>query len=168
MAGQGEFTARVTKCNDAYKGKNANGVDYTRYECVIAKETGEVYQQKFNSFEPLPVGVLVELKWKKFDSDQYGESFTLSLKNKADKPTAAAPPTTGPPPGSAPSADGRVPEQLAHDLKLLSDRLRRVEAYLAGKPWAAATTVSPPPQQEFAPASTQLATGAPGDDDIPF
>lgn len=67
----------VTDCTVAYRGKNRRGDDYTIYEIKAFNAKGPI-EFPLRSFTELPTGREIEVTVKKFKSDDYGDSYTLS------------------------------------------------------------------------------------------
>lgn len=93
----------VTSCDVAYRGKNKRGDDYTIYEVKATNARGEI-SHKLRSFAELPVGREIAVTVKKFHSDQYGDSYTLT-----------------PQPGHS---------KRDHEIAELRDRIARIEQHL--------------------------------------
>lgn len=79
---------KVLSCNIGYAGKNARGDDYTIYEITAENGNGETIKEPLRSFGPLPVGPVIEVTVRKFQSERYGDSYTLTPKGGAGGPHA--------------------------------------------------------------------------------
>jgi archaellum component FlaC len=80
---------KILKCNLGYSGKNKRGDAYEIYEIEAENGEGKVINEKLRSFSALPIGQVVEVTVKKFTSEKYGDSYTLTPKKGVSGKEAA-------------------------------------------------------------------------------
>lgn len=151
-------TVIVTDLKVIHKGTNKNGHDYTIYQVLATKPDGSKIvgpdgaELNLRSFQELPKHQPVEVTVERFDSEQYGTSYTLKTKSGGDKMGA------------------RV-KDLEAKVQTLSERLDGLAAQLARGATAAPASAG---QQQQAPTPPGPQTPPPmpagglPDDDIPF
>lgn len=146
----------VRELREIHRGKTTNQVEYIMYQVVATKPDGVPIDLNLRTFEELPRNEVIEVTVEKFQSDQYGESFTLK----------------------------QVGKQNSRDLiKALTERVKKLEQtvysddpYSGGgrvpPPQPATTQAAPPAPPPPAPAAPPTAPpvqrALPSDDDIPF
>lgn len=147
----------VTDQKQIHQGRNRNGGEYTIFQVIAQKESGEPISQDMNlrSFDQLPKNQVIEVEVEEYNSEQYGTSYTVSQKGKRRGSGLAK----------------KVDEMMAA-LKRLNARLEAVERAVgvAGTQQPASTQPPPAaPQQGPPPTPPPMPSGdgMPGDD-IPF
>lgn len=148
----------VTEQKQIHKGRNRNGGEYTIWQVIAQKPSGEPIPEGMNlrSFDELPKNQVIEVEVEKYTSAQYGTSYTVTQKGKRRGSGLAK----------------RV-DELFNGMKRLHARVEVIERHLnlgadqpavaAQGPPAAPSPAQPPAQPPPAPASD----GMPNDD-IPF
>lgn len=81
---------KIVNCTIGYAGTNQRGDDYTIFEVEAVNGNGERINEPLRSFSPLPIGQVIEVTVKRFDSTKHGVSYTLTPKRGAGGPHAQA------------------------------------------------------------------------------
>lgn len=147
----------IEECKPVHSGHNRKGTPYTIYDIRAAREDRSPLPtqpdgspMKLRSFEAFPVGQIVEVVIEPYNSEQYGQSFTLKSVGGAKQQ------------GNT-QVINELREQIDEIFKRIAALWRRVEA-LEGRQQQPAPT-SPAAHQ---PAPTPTTDGLPSDDEIPF
>jgi hypothetical protein len=150
--GKGTRRIVVREQKEIHKGTR-NGRDYVIYQVIATTDTGVPIDQNLRSFQQLPKNQVIEVTVERFESAQWGVSYTLSTQKKGD------------------AAVGKRIATLERTVEALSKRLEALEngASAAAPPPAAQPVASGPP----AATSQQQPPDLPGggampNDDIPF
>lgn len=76
-----ETSIIVTECRQVHTGTGRNGKEYRIYEVQATRpDRTPIENMKLRSFQELPLGEVLEVNVEKFDSEQYGTSYTISRK----------------------------------------------------------------------------------------
>lgn len=135
--GKGKRKLIVREQKEIHKGTRS-GRDYVIYQVIATTEGGVPIDQNLRSFQQLPKNQIIEVDIEKFDSPQWGVSYTLSTKKSGGEavgkridglerqlaeltkrvgaleggPARTAPPaTTGPPVDRSPGTPQVQPQQ---------------------------------------------------------
>jgi hypothetical protein len=81
---------KIVNCTLGYAGKNQRGDDYSIFEVEAENGEGQLIKEPLRSFSPLPIGQVIEVTVKRFDSTKHGVSYTLTPKRGAGGPHAQA------------------------------------------------------------------------------
>jgi hypothetical protein len=138
----------VTEQKVIHKGQS-NGRDYTIYQVIATNRNGQLIDQNLRSFSELPKNQVVKVEVEKFESEQYGVSYTVSLEGKKKN-----------------SGLGKVVDGLRERVSALEARLEAVEKLVKGAQQAPSAQ-APPAAQSATPPALPATDGMPSDD-IPF
>jgi hypothetical protein len=94
---------------------NKNGRDYTIYQVIATNRNGQLIDLNLRSFDELPKNQVIKVEVEKFDSEQYGVSYTVSLEGKKKS-----------------SGLGKVVDGLRDRVSALEARLEAVEKLVKG------------------------------------
>lgn len=149
----GKRTIIVKELKVIHKGTNKAGQDYTIYQVLATDPAGNSLDDyNLRSFQELPKHQPVEVEIEKFESDRYGESYTVSTKSGGKKM-------------------GSEVRQLTTRVEALEKALNALRADVQSGRLAQAeprgSTAGPPSQAPQEPPPMQ-GQGLPRDDDIPF
>jgi hypothetical protein len=129
---------------------NKNGRDYTIYQVIATNRNGQLIDQNLRSFDELPKNQVIKVDVEKFDSEQYGVSYTVSLEGKKKS-----------------GGLGKVVDGLRDRVSALEARLEAVERLVKGGAQQAPSAQAPPAAQSATPPALPTTDGMPSDD-IPF
>jgi hypothetical protein len=129
---------------------NKNGRDYTIYQVIATNRNGQLIDLNLRSFDELPKNQVIKVEVTKFESEQYGVSYTVSLEGKKKS-----------------SGLGKVVDGLRDRVSALEARLEAVEKLVKGAPQQAPSAQAPPAAQSATPPALPATDGMPSDD-IPF
>lgn len=131
---------------------NKNGRDYTIYQVIATNRNGQLIDLNLRSFDELPKNQVIKVEVEKYDSEQYGVSYTVTLEGKKKS-----------------SGLGKVVDDLKARVKTLEERLAAVERRVTGSapPQQAPSAQAPPAAQSAPPPVPPTTDGVPSDD-IPF
>jgi hypothetical protein len=167
-----KFTTKmiVTETRPLHTGRTKSGEEYQIHQIIATKPDGTVIPQSLNlrSFEDLPRNTVIEVEAELFESEKYGNSYTLKQKG-----------------------GGGGSGTLAQQVKALEQRIAHIEAFLQGRgefvgtaapaqapaaqPAPVQQQAAPPPPPPPVPPPADVPAdqgppkgGLPSDDDIPF
>lgn len=75
----------VKECKQTYSGTTKNGQPYKLYQVIATKKDGTPIQWNLRSFSDLPRNVVIECECELYQSEQYGDSYTISPKDGQDR-----------------------------------------------------------------------------------
>jgi hypothetical protein len=132
---------------------NKNGRDYTIYQVIATNRNGQLIDLNLRSFDELPKNQVIKVEVEKYESEQYGVSYTVTLEGKKKS-----------------SGLGKVVDDLKARVKTLEERLAAVEQRMNGSaPPQASSVQAPPAAPSPGPPPVQQAVGGGiPDDNIPF
>lgn len=153
MANKKKTQIIVRELKEISTGKTNSGADYTLYQVRATKPDGTEIQGNLRTFDSgLPIDEVINVEVEKFTSEQYGESFTITMK----KPNQGE---------RIEKLESLVKEQ-GQQIETLKAQVEDLKTKIAPPPERPPTVPADngsPPESVHTPA-----TGAPGDDDIPF
>lgn len=148
-----KFTTKiiVTQTRVTNSGRTRTGGEYTLYQVIATKPSGEPINLNLRSFEDMPKNVVLDVEAELYRSEQYGDSYTLK----------------------------RLGGGTASELQKLEERVKRIEDFLTGRgefrgsaaePQTPVTQQPPTPQPPPPPPPPQEPPPpvAPEGDEIPF
>lgn len=151
MANKKKTQIIVRELKEISTGKTNAGADYTLYQVRATKPDGTEIKGNLRTFDSgLPIDEVLNVDVEKFTSEQYGESFTITMKK--------------------PNQGERI-EKLEAQVKELQSQGETFKAQIEDLK----TKLAPPPEKPpTAPDPDPVgvghrpASGAPGDEEIPF
>jgi hypothetical protein len=143
----------VRELKEISTGQTNAGASYTLYQVRATKPDGTEIPGNLRTFDSgLPIDEVIDVEVEKFTSEQYGESFTISMK----KPNQGE---------RIEKLESRVKEQ-GQEIETLKAQVEDLKTKLAPPP---VHPVAPPENGDGQPGDlTRSMTGAAQDDDIPF
>lgn len=138
----------VRELRQIHKGRTKNGAEYIIWQVIATTPEGRSIDQNLRTFEELPKGEVIECTVERFESQQYGVSFTLKQVGR---------------------------RHTKDEIKELRQRVEALEraVYAASPPSTVTPAASPaplppPPVANGAPSPPPATAGLPSDQDIPF
>lgn len=115
----------VTATNRLHTGRTSGGTEYEIWQIIATKPDGTPIPQSMNlrAFEDLPKNVVMEVDAELYESERYGNSYTI-------KPRV-----------------GSVAEQV----RALGERVTRIEDFLRGRGEFVGQATAAPPRQQATP-----------------
>lgn len=152
--GKGKRRIIVREQKEIHKGTR-HGRDYVIYQVIATTEGGVPIEENLRSFQQLPKNQLIEVEIEKFDSPQWGVSYTLSTKK---------------------SGGEAVGKRIGEMERQLAELTKRVVALEGGRTQTAPAAPAGPPAQRspgMPEVRPQQPPQLPGEgqaptDDIPF
>jgi hypothetical protein len=152
--GKGTRKIVVREQKEIHRGTNRRGHDYVIYQLIATTEGGVAIDQNLRSFQKLPLNQLIEVTIERFESTNFGVSYTVSTKAKGADAV-----------GQRISGLERQVEELAKRLAAVESSVRQNGA--APQPGSQSPAATPPPQTP-APQPAGGLGGQMPTDDIPF
>lgn len=142
----------VREVNQIHQGRNAAGREWKIFQLIATNRDGQLIDLNLRSFSELPLNQLIKVDVEKYDSDRFGQSYTVSLHGK-----------------SKGGGLGKKVDELRARVDAQDEKIKKLEGAIAAlrqQPSGTEPQAASVPTQRQVPPS--VGGGLPDDQDIPF